>query len=236
VTGLPPGLQASNLTPQGFAGGTLTIQGTVSSASAGVYPVQVTVQNGVGTTQQTLTIKVISITGPAPASGTTCNGNYNGTFNGNITVAAGQNCSFITGQVNGNISVNGGNLALTNVTVNGNLIIQGNAGFSLGPGTTISKNLNIQNVSSGVTTNRVCQVSVLGNMQVYTNASPVTIGAMDGFCYGNVVGGSLDVQGNTGSVKVNLNSIGKTLSCSANTSITGSGNSAPKKIDQCATF
>ena len=52
----------------------------------------------------------------------------------------------------------------------------------------------------------------------------------------NVIGGSLDVQGNTGSVKVNLNSIGKTLSCSANTSITGSGNSAPKKTDQCATF
>src|SRR5262245_11737254 len=70
VTGLPGDLQASNLTPQGLAGGTLTIQGTPSAADAGRRQVQLTVQNGVGmTAQQTLTLNIIKITAPAPVSG-----------------------------------------------------------------------------------------------------------------------------------------------------------------------
>jgi hypothetical protein len=58
VTGLPQTLQASNLNPQGFAGPTLTIQGT--PAVAGTYPVQITVQNGVGqAAQQTLILNIV---------------------------------------------------------------------------------------------------------------------------------------------------------------------------------
>ena len=106
VTGLPAGLTASNLNPQGFATGTLTIQGT--PAAAGLYPLAITAQNGVGTpVQQTLLLNIVGITGPAPASGTRCNGNYTGTFTGNITVSAGQNCSFYGGGVTGSVKVLG---------------------------------------------------------------------------------------------------------------------------------
>jgi hypothetical protein len=121
VTGLPADLNYSNLTSQGFAGGTLTIQGTPSAADIGVHQVQITAQNGVGVmARQTLTLNILTLTGPAPASGSPCNGNYNGTFNGSVTVWAGQNCAFFGGGVNGNVTVSGGHLALTNATVTRN--------------------------------------------------------------------------------------------------------------------
>jgi hypothetical protein len=98
VTGLPSDLQYSNLNAQGLATGTVTIQGTPSAADAGVHQVQITAQNGVGSTaQQTLMLDIVSITGASPTSGTTCNGNYSGTFHGGVTVQAGQNCSFVGG-------------------------------------------------------------------------------------------------------------------------------------------
>jgi len=142
VTGLPTDLQASNLNPESFASGTLTIQGTPSAADAGMHPVQITAQNGVGATaQQTLALNIIRLTGPAPASGTKCNGAYNGTFTGNLTVSAGQNCMFVGGGVTGNVSVNGGSLAFTNANVRGSMTLQGSTGFSIGTGTTIGGNL-----------------------------------------------------------------------------------------------
>jgi hypothetical protein len=237
VTGLPGGLQASNLTPQGLAGGTLTIQGTPSAADAGPHQVQVTVQNGVGTiAQQTLTLNIIQITAPAPVSGTTCNGTYNGTFTGSITVSAGQNCAFIAGGVSGNVTANGGNVALTNANVTGSIAIQGPSAFSIGPGTTVGGNLTVQNIASGSTISRICQAKVGGNLEVYTNAIPISIGSPQTFCYGNSVGGNVDVQGNTAPIAVYDNVVGKNLSCSQNTSITGAGNSALKKNGQCAAF
>jgi hypothetical protein len=38
------------------------------------------------------------------SSGTTCNGQDNGTFHGNITVSAGQNCQFFGGAIIGNVN------------------------------------------------------------------------------------------------------------------------------------
>src|SRR5262249_57646763 len=112
VRGLRSGLDASNLNAKNFATGTLTIEG--APTAAGTYPVQLTAVNGVGApAQQTLMLTVVSLSGPAPASGTTCNGSYNQTFIGNLTVSAGQNCSFIGGGVKGNVLVSGGRLLIT---------------------------------------------------------------------------------------------------------------------------
>jgi hypothetical protein len=59
VAGLPPNFQASNLNPQGFATGTLTIEGTPSLSDVGEYQVQITAQNGVGEpAQQTLKLEI----------------------------------------------------------------------------------------------------------------------------------------------------------------------------------
>jgi hypothetical protein len=238
VTGLPADLRFSNLNPLGLATGTLTIQGTPSAADAGVHLVQITAQNGVGSpAQQTLTLNIVQITGPAPTSGSTCNGNYNGTFHGNLTVSPGQNCAFVGGGgVSGNVNVNGGNLALAGANIGGNLSIQGAAGFSLGPGTTISGNLAIQNVASGSANNRICDTKTGGNLQVSGNAVPITVGSTDNSCAGNSFDGSVTIDSNTAATRVYNNSVGKNLSCTGNTAITGGGNSAQKKNGQCSAF
>ena len=70
VTGLPASLTFSNLNLQGFATGTLTIQGTPSGTDVGSHQVKITAQNGVGiAAQQTLMINIVGITGVAPTSG-----------------------------------------------------------------------------------------------------------------------------------------------------------------------
>ena len=71
VTGLPPGFQASNLNPQGFATGTLLIEGTPEASDAGQYQVQITAQNGVGApSQQTLKL-LVTDTPPTTSTVTT---------------------------------------------------------------------------------------------------------------------------------------------------------------------
>jgi hypothetical protein len=236
VTGLPSGLQISNLNAQNFATGTLTIEG--ATTGAGMYPVQITAVNGVGApAQQTLMLKVISLTGPAPTSGTGCNGNYNGNFTGNMTVSAGQNCSFIGGTIKGNVIVSGGSFSMSNVEITGNVSVQGNAAFSIGEGTQIGGSLTIQNVSSAASTNRVCGARVESNVSLLTNATPVAFGSADIIaCPGNMVGNNLTLQGNTGTTTVYNNLVNKNLACTSNASITGAGNVANKKNGQCSAF
>jgi hypothetical protein len=238
VTGLPSDLQFSNLDPEGLATGTLTIQGTPSAGDTGMHPVQITAQNGVGAiAQQTLALNIIKITGAAPVSGTTCNGAYNGTFSGNVVIRAGQNCMFVGGGITGNVTVNGGNLDLTNANVSGNLAVQGSTGFSLGPDATISGNLSIQNIASGVTMNQICGTRVAGNVKVSANATPLEIGSSaDVSCPGNSFGQNVSVTNNTAATGFYNNTIRKNLSCSSNTSITGAGDTAATKNGQCATF
>jgi hypothetical protein len=175
-------------------------------------------------------------TGPAPASSTTCNGNYTGTFNGSVTVSAGQNCAFYGGGISGNVSVNGGHLALNHANVTGNMTIQGGAGFSITGGTSIGGNLSIQSVASGSTASQMCQATVSGNLEISGNAIPIQIGNPQNSCFGSSFGKNVDISGNTASVTVYNNTVGKTLSCSGNTSITGGDNKAQQKGGQCAGF
>jgi hypothetical protein len=237
VSGAPASLRVSNLNAQGFATGTLTIQGTPLAGDVGVHRVVITAQNGVGqTAQQTLTLRIVTITGPAPASGSTCNGNYNGTFNGTLNVSAGQNCAFFGGSIKGNVNVSGGQLSLTNTSVTGNMAIQGSAGFSIGAGTSIAGNLAIENVASGSMANQLCGAKVDGNLRISGNAIPVEIGSTSSACMGNSFGDNVTLDTNTGPVRVYNNAIQKNLSCTGNSTITGSGNSAAKKTGQCTAF
>ena len=90
VTGLPASLKASNLNPQGYATGTLTIQGTPSAGDAGTRRVQIMARNGVGATaQQTLMLDLVKLTDQSRLSGNRCNGAYTGVFAGDIGVSLG---------------------------------------------------------------------------------------------------------------------------------------------------
>lgn len=75
-----------------------------------------------------------------------------------------------------------------------------------------------------------------GNLQVSSSTIPISIGSPENSCYGNFGQGQPGIQGNTAAIPIYDNLIEKTLSCSANTSIAGAGNSGTKETGQCATF
>jgi hypothetical protein len=68
-----------------------------------------------------------------------------------------------------------------------------------------------------------------GNLQVQNNKGATTIDF-------NTVGGNLLDQNNTGATQVFTNAITHNLQCSGNSSITGGGNTAARKLGQCGTF
>jgi hypothetical protein len=168
-----------------------------------------------------------------PASGTACNGVYNGAFTGNMVISAGQNCVFTGGSIIGNIEVDGGTLTLGNVTVSGNLATSGGS-LSIGPSVTLDRNADLQGLT--VTTNQICQSTILGNLSVSNNSGSVLLGSTASICGGNSFGKNVSIQGNIGSISVFHNTVAHSLSCSANSSITGGGNTAAVKEGQCAAF
>jgi hypothetical protein len=168
------------------------------------------------------------------ASSTSCNGTFNGTINGNVTVSAGQNCVLLGGKVTGHILVTGGSLSLSNFTVGGNLLVQGGS-VQTGPALTVLGNLQVQNLPASSPASRICNSVVQGNLQVQSNAAGVQIGG-DLTCPGNTVAGNLLVQNNTGPTQVTGNTVQKNLDCLSNTALTGGGNTAKQKLDQCVAF
>ncbi len=234
--------------------GNAYVTGATSSSN---FPVVNAIYPTYGGGSQNAFVAKISVAPPTtPTSGNTCNGAYNGTFNGNLTVSAGQNCSFVSGGVTGNVQLNGGNLILMQSQVGGDVQLNGGGTFTIGPGTTIGGNLQIQNLPSGSTQNQICGTTIHGDLQFQSNGTAVLIGAGTASCAGNTIGGNLTVQNNTGATTVvgntitgNLqdhnntgptqvsdNLIGNNLQCQNNTSITGGGNTAASKQGQCSAF
>jgi hypothetical protein len=202
--------------PSSFTGSYTVSSISSSYVNPGQYPITVTgnlanpnytvvYQNGALT---------VSPTGPAPANGTSCNGAYTGTFNGNITVAAGEYCEIDGGTVNGNLISNGGTVVLMNAKVTGNVQISGTSS------------------SPGARQHVVCGSTVQGNLQFQNDTNPITIGGTSGSnCGPNTITGNLQLQNNSAAavISVSQTSVGKNLQAQNNAgmvSITGdtSGN------------
>jgi hypothetical protein len=187
----------------------------------------------------------------ALSSGTTCNGNFDGTFSGNVTISAGQNCTFTPScEITGNVTIDGGsfNLPCTvdgNVTENGGSLIlepgaqvKGNVQISQASTVTLAHaliggNLQIQNLAGGLAQGTVCGVQVNGNLQVQNNASSMEIGGTtQQNCIGNTVGGNLQVQNNTAAVSIDYNTIAGALHIDNDSATTDvSGNSVGKDLE-----
>lgn len=179
----------------------------------------------------------IAFTPILPSSGSACDGTYNGTLHGDITVSAGQNCNWMGGEITGKVVVTGGTFATTNSIIAGNVTIGGAGTFSLGAGTTIDGNLGIGLTAPGTTTNQVCGTNVLHNVSVEGEAGALQFGsASPTTCAGNTIGGNVTIDVSDGPISVYNNSIGSNLSCQAGGSITGDGNTAKHKLGQCAAF
>jgi hypothetical protein len=161
----------------------------------------------------------------ALTSGQSCNGNYNGVFNGNVTVSAGQNCVLTSPcEIKGDVNVTGGSFALS-CTVDRNVTISGSSAFSL-HGASIGNNLHIQSLSAGQPPGTVCGSMIKGNLVVQNNASPVEIGANNAnACAGNTVRNNLQVRNNSASTSIGYNNVSGNLQVNNDTATTDvSGN------------
>jgi hypothetical protein len=79
-----------------------------------------------------------------PPSGSVCNGAYDGSFTGNVTVSAGQECTFLNGgRITGNVMIVAGTFTLNSASVGGNVIVTGGGTYTLGPAATVGGNLLI---------------------------------------------------------------------------------------------
>jgi hypothetical protein len=256
ATGYPvPTLTEAGVLPPGVSfvdnkNGTGTLSG--SAAASGVFPLSFTAQNGVGS-PATLPF-TLTVVASVPASGTKCNGVYNGTFKGSILVTSGQSCIFVGGGVTGSVVEAGGNLVLTNAIVSGNITVTGGT-FSIGPPVTIKGNLAILALPKSAVQSKVCGAVIGGGLQVVGNATPVLIGATSG-CPGNNLSGDLLVSANLAATSIDNNTVGGSLAdlanlqptqvfsnhikgiltCTANPAISGGGNTATKITGQCANF
>jgi YVTN family beta-propeller protein len=192
---------------------------------------------------------------PAPPAGNACSGLFDGTINGDLTVAAGQSCRVVNGgQITGNVTVSGGKFVLSGAAVGGSVTVDGGS-FTLGPASTVGGDVLVSNLPAGVTDNSVCGTTVEGTLQVDGNAAPVQIGSASPMvCAGNKIGGNLTVNGNsaaaqvfdnhvTGALQANSNTgpldvvgntVGTTLQCQNNTAlIMGGNNAATQTTGQC---
>jgi hypothetical protein len=181
----------------------------------------------------TLSFSAESLDSEASVIDSSCNQTYSGTFAGNITVSSGETC--VTGTVTGNVSQSGGILIANGATIEGNVRISGGV-FMIGAGTAISGNLQIHNLPAASTPIRVCDAKVKGNLQVNNNAEPIAIGTGLLSCPGNIVGGNLQVDNNSGPIQVFDDSVSGNLHCKNNLSITTGGNSAKSIQGECAGF
>jgi len=176
-------------------------------------------------------------TASSPTSGNACNGVYNGDFQGNLTISAGQNCVFIGGAITGNIRLDGGNLSLTNTVVNGNVQAQNGGSFSIGPSATINGNLQAHNLPAGGAGNQVCDSVITGNLQYQNSGTPIEIGSGSPTCTGNTIGGNIQFHNNSAQGLISDNTINTNLQCQNNTppasGIAGSNTVGGQKLGEC---
>jgi predicted outer membrane repeat protein len=192
-----------------------------------------------------------------PASGATCNGVYNKTFDGDLMVFPGQNCVFLGGGITGNVQVRGGHFELRDAGVGGNIEVANQGSVALGPAALINGNLEIHDLTSTPTASQVCDATIGGAVRIHNNDAPVIIGAPDQTsCPGNSIGGMLEIHNNsaassivdntvngdvqdhnnTGPTAVFENLVQGTLACRQNAAITGGQDVASQKQGQCASF
>ena len=166
----------------------------------------------------------VTATAPAPASGTTCNGAYNGTFNGNLTLLSGQVCIFVSGGTTGSVTGQGSLTLTGSARVNGNVALTGgqftaNGGASVGGSVTLSTGGSLALGNAGVggsLTMSNGQTFSIGpgatiNGSVTIQSEPAT--AAPSQIYGTTVKGSLTLQTNGGAIQIGS---GNASTCAGN--------------------
>jgi hypothetical protein len=162
--------------PATVSGNTLTTTGagsvTVKASQAGN-----TNYSAAAPVSQTFTVTANA----SGLNGKNCNGEYTGTYNGNLTVSSGQSCTFTNGGVTGNLTQTGGTVVLENSSfVKG--ILQTSAGTLSISNSSVSGNLQITGGALSISNS-----SVGGNLLI-TGGGTFSIGPTVS------IGGNLQIQ------------------------------------------
>jgi hypothetical protein len=188
-------------------------------------------------------------------SGTTCNGVFTGTLNGDLLVRSGQSCTLINGTIIGDIQQQGGTLMLSDFRVTGTVKIDGNSSYKF-QNVAIENNLAISGEVSdnaSTTTNEICGSNIVGHVNIKGSLANVKIGYPFTDCFHNTISGNLTVQENQGATRIfknivagNLNIVGNigatqvfgnkvsnVLSCTGNNAFVDGANVAEVKQGQC---
>ena len=195
-------------------GGSLNITGTPTTPTSST-PLSVSAQTTLSTGPVgPLATQNLSLSVQAPAvltSGKSCNGTFSGNYAGSIIVQKGQTCVLVGGTVGGTIQVVGGSLATSNVDISGSLLTQCGGSFSVGPGTVISGDLQVQDSINTLVQDQICGATVKGNVHVQADILGAQIGSSYSTCPGNNIKGDLTLQLLAGSVSTVGNTIGGTV-------------------------
>jgi len=148
-----------------------------------------------------------------------CVGTFAGQFIGDVSIGSDSACAFLGGSISGNIHLQGGLLALSNVIVNGN--IEATAGaLSIGPSTNITGNVEMHNLAGNLSLSSVCGANIQGNLEIHNNATAIIIGSDNvgvpgstpsNFCAGNNIAGDLHVHNNSATVQITDNTVAGNL-------------------------
>ena len=218
----------------GTAAGTVSVIATANNA--------VTATIGVGLQPVAFGIFISPEVMSVPASGTTCNGTYSGTFTGNITVSAGQNCTFIDGgTVIGNVTVDsGGHFSSSGTKIQGKVTIAGSwsmvqnqvsgsvdiLGTVASPATsaaTISPaaaTISSSTATPDGPTNFLCGTTIIGDLTFDNNGAGAQIGSANPMiCAGNTITGQFEADNNTGTVLIFDNVVGQDMHVFNNTGL-----------------
>ena len=209
-----------NSDPSTVVSGSPSFSTTATTTSLpGSYPITVA-QGTLAAANYTFTFVngtlTVTSTGSVPASGTTCNGAYTGTFKGNLTVSKGQTCIFVSGGTTGSITGTGGNIILQSATVGSSLTINSGGMFTIGPSTTINGNFTVESLPASTTANQLCGSTITGSVIYQSDAAPVLIGSGTPSCAGNVIKGSLQVASNSAAVTMEGNKVTGSIQVQSN--------------------
>jgi opacity protein-like surface antigen len=178
-----------------------------------------------------LAVSILALMASAPAAQAeerVCRGTIGTATVDNLRVPSGATCTLNGTTAKGTVKVeSGAKLYANGVRVNGNIQSEGFRVVSVGSGSVVGGNVQLNNGRSGGEA-RIVSTRINGDLQFDSNAARIV-------ARNNTVGANLQAVQNTGGLVISGNKIAQNLQCKENNPPpTGGSNTAGDKEGQCA--